>query len=68
MGGEVAVTAAASEAGLAAVVAEGISARVPADLAYLPDDVSGVIQRLDGEIDVGRGGSHDGRGHADAPA
>ena len=50
MGGEVAVTAAASEAGLAAVVAEGISARVPADLAYLPDDVSGVIQRLDGEI------------------
>ncbi len=50
MGGEVALTAAASEIGLAAVVAEGVSARVPADLAYLPGDLSGVIQRLDGDI------------------
>ncbi len=50
MGGEVALTAAASRTGLAAVVAEGASARVPADLVYLPADLSGIIQRLDGEI------------------
>jgi dienelactone hydrolase len=50
MGGEVALTAAASGTGLAAVVAEGASSRVPADLVYLPADVSGLIQRLDGEI------------------
>lgn len=50
MGGEVAITAAASMNGLAAVVAEGVSARVPADLAYLPDDATGIIQRIDGEI------------------
>ena len=50
MGGEVALTAAASGTGLAAVVAEGASSRVPADLVYLPADASGLIQRLDGEI------------------
>jgi dienelactone hydrolase len=50
MGGEVALTAAASGSGLAAVVAEGASSRVPADLVYLPADVSGLIQRLDGAI------------------
>ncbi len=50
MGGEVAITAAASTAGLAAVVAEGVSSRVPADLAYLPGDATGIIQRVDGEI------------------
>jgi pimeloyl-ACP methyl ester carboxylesterase len=50
MGGEVAITAAAAELGLRAVVAEGVSARVAGDLAYLPGDASGVIQRLDGEI------------------
>jgi dienelactone hydrolase len=50
MGGEVALTAAASGSGLAAVVAEGVSSRVPADLVYLPADVSGFIQRLDGAI------------------
>jgi hypothetical protein len=36
--------------GLAAVVAEGVSARVPADLAYLPSDLSGMVQRIDAEI------------------
>ena len=50
MGGEVALTAAASGTGLAAVVAEGASSRVPADLVYLPADASGLIKRLDGEI------------------
>jgi uncharacterized protein len=50
MGGEVAITAAASTDGLAAVVAEGVSARVPADLAYLRGDATGIIQRVDGEV------------------
>jgi fermentation-respiration switch protein FrsA (DUF1100 family) len=50
MGGEVAITAAAADTGLRAVVAEGVSARVDGDLAYLPDDPSGIIQRLDGQI------------------
>jgi dienelactone hydrolase len=50
MGGEIALTAAAEVPGIAAAVAEGVSARVPADLAYLPVDVSGTIQRLDAEI------------------
>ena len=49
MGGEVAITA-ASETGLAVVVAEGVSARVPADLAFLPSDATGIIERVDGEI------------------
>jgi dienelactone hydrolase len=56
MGGEIALTAAASGTGLAAVVAEGASSRVPADLVYLPGDVSGLIQRLDGEIMWGLAG------------
>jgi dienelactone hydrolase len=50
MGGEVAITAAAADIGLRAVVAEGVSARVPGDLAYLPGDPRGIIQRLDGDI------------------
>ena len=50
MGGEVAITAAAADDRLAAVVAEGVSARVPADMDYLPDDITGTIQRWDGEL------------------
>ena len=47
MGGEVALTTAATDVRIAAVVAEGASARVAEDLGYLPWDVSGVIQRID---------------------
>jgi dienelactone hydrolase len=50
MGGEEALTAAAADLGLSAVVAEGVSARVPADLAYLPDDLTGAIHRIDAGI------------------
>ena len=50
MGGEEALTAAAADVGLSAVAAEGVSARMPADLAYLPGDLSGTIQRIDAEI------------------
>jgi acetyl esterase/lipase len=50
MGAEVAITAAAADERISAVVAEGVSARVPEDLAYLPDDASGMIQRLDGQL------------------
>jgi dienelactone hydrolase len=50
MGGEEALTAAAADVGLSAVVAEGVSARMPADLAYLPADLSGAIQRIEAEI------------------
>ncbi len=50
MGGEIALTAAAADIGLAAVVADGVSARTPADLAYLPGDLTGVIERIDGEL------------------
>jgi dienelactone hydrolase len=50
MGGEEALTAAAADVGLSAVAAEGVSARMPADLAYLPGDISGMIQRIDAEI------------------
>ena len=50
MGGEVAITAAAVDERLAAVVAEGVSARVPADMGYLPGDVTGTIQRWDGQL------------------
>ena len=50
MGGEVAITAAAADERLGAVVAEGVSARVPADMDYLPGDISGTIQRWDGEL------------------
>ncbi len=50
MGGEEALTAAAADVGLSAVAAEGVSARMPADLAYLPGDISGTIQRIDAEI------------------
>ncbi len=45
MGGEQAITAAASDARIRAVVAEGASARVPADvMAILPGGLSGAIQ------------------------
>ena len=50
MGGEVAITAAATDERISAVVAEGVSSRVPSDLAYLPNSVSGWIQRLDGQL------------------
>jgi uncharacterized protein len=46
MGGEEAITAAAAGVPLGAVVAEGVSARAPADLEYLPTDPAGVTQRL----------------------
>jgi dienelactone hydrolase len=47
MGGEEAITAAAAGTRLEAVVAEGVSARVPGDLAYLPNDPIAVIERLE---------------------
>jgi dienelactone hydrolase len=47
MGGEEALTAAARDARIGAVIAEGASARVAEDLNYLPWDVSGIIQRID---------------------
>jgi dienelactone hydrolase len=50
MGGEQAITAAASDERIAAVVAEGVSARVPEDLAYLPEDAFGAIQRIEASI------------------
>jgi uncharacterized protein len=50
MGGEEAITAAALDERVSAVVAEGVSARVPSDLDYLPDDASGLIQKLEGQI------------------
>jgi len=50
MGGEVAITAAAADQRLGAVVAEGVSARVPADMDYLPGGITGTIQRWDGEL------------------
>jgi poly(3-hydroxybutyrate) depolymerase len=50
LGGEIALTAAAAAPGLSAVVAEGVSARVPADLTYLPTDLTGTIGRLDAQI------------------
>jgi dienelactone hydrolase len=50
MGGEIALTAAAADLGLAAAVAEGVSARIPADLSYLPGDLQGTIERIDGEV------------------
>ena len=50
MGGEEAITAAALDERVNAVVAEGVSARVPADLDYLPGDVLGSIQKVEGEV------------------
>jgi dienelactone hydrolase len=50
MGGEEAITAAAGDPRLHAVVAEGVSARVPEDLAYLPSDATGIIERLEAEV------------------
>jgi dienelactone hydrolase len=47
MGGEEAITAAATDERIGAVVAEGVSARVPADLDYLPRDLTGIIQLID---------------------
>jgi dienelactone hydrolase len=47
MGGEQAITAAATNPGIHAVVAEGASARTPDDaVALLNDDLSGAIQRV----------------------
>ena len=48
--GRIALTAAASDLRLSAVVAEGVSARTPADLAYLPGDLQGTVERIDGEL------------------
>ena len=50
MGGEEAITAAALDERVHAVVAEGVSARVPADLEFLENDPSGVIQKLEGDV------------------
>jgi hypothetical protein len=46
MGGEEAITAAATDTRIAAVVAEGVSARIAEDLDYLPRDATGIIHRL----------------------
>lgn len=53
MGGEEALTAAAIDPRLIAVVADGASARTADDMAYLPDDISGVIQRLEAIVMFG---------------
>ncbi|OGO59391.1 MAG: hypothetical protein A2V85_08655 [Chloroflexi bacterium RBG_16_72_14] len=45
MGGEQAITAAAADPRIRAIVAEGASARVAGDEAYLPLDVPGLIRR-----------------------
>ena len=50
MGGEIAITAAAQDHRVGAVVAEGVSARVPEDLEYLPADPLGTIERIEGWI------------------
>jgi uncharacterized protein len=50
MGGEIAITAAAADPRIAAVVAEGVSARAPGDLDYLPDDLIGTIQSVEARI------------------
>jgi dienelactone hydrolase len=50
MGGEIALSAAATDLGLAAVVAEGVSGRTPADLAYLQGDLTGSIERVEAEL------------------
>jgi dienelactone hydrolase len=46
MGGEEAITAAAADPRIGAVVAEGASARTPGDLAYLPTDPVGSTHRI----------------------
>jgi alpha/beta superfamily hydrolase len=47
MGGEIAITGAALDPRLKAVVAEGAAARTCADLSILPTDMEGVIHRAD---------------------
>jgi pimeloyl-ACP methyl ester carboxylesterase len=55
MGGEQALTAAAADTRISAVVAEGVTARVPGDGAWLPHDAVGLISR--GELAVTYGAS-----------
>ena len=47
MGGEVAITAAARDTRIEAVVAEGATARTCADQSILPNDLTGTIHRAD---------------------
>jgi dienelactone hydrolase len=56
MGGEQALTAAAGDTRIHAVVAEGVTARVPGDGAWLPRDTVGLITR--GELAVTYGASY----------
>jgi dienelactone hydrolase len=53
MGGEEAITAAATDPRIAAVVAEGVSARIPEDLAYLPWEGTGIIERIEAWVMYG---------------
>jgi dienelactone hydrolase len=53
MGGEQALTAAAADARIRAVVAEGVTARVSADHAWLPHDVVGLITRVESVVTFG---------------
>jgi dienelactone hydrolase len=53
MGGEQAITAAASDERIRAVVAEGASVRTAADLTYLPDDLFGWVERLETSVMFG---------------
>jgi dienelactone hydrolase len=53
MGAEIGLTAAAADDRIRAVVAEGATARVADDLAYLPADVTGVIRRIDAVVMFG---------------
>jgi pimeloyl-ACP methyl ester carboxylesterase len=50
MGGEQALTAAARDQRIRAVVAEGVGRRVYADSAWLPHDVTGWIQRAEAAV------------------
>ena len=50
MGGEQAITAAAADTRLRAVVAEGASLHTYGDLRYLPDDLGGWIQRVESVV------------------
>ncbi len=50
MGGEQAITAAATDYRIRAVVAEGVSARVADDLTFLPGDLRGWIQRVEATL------------------
>jgi dienelactone hydrolase len=46
MGGEQAIGAAATDERIRAVVGEGVTSRVPADKSWMPNDVVGVVTRV----------------------